>query len=78
MNLSNVDTTGDATDFGNLTFSMWINKCSASRVRGVIHGDTQNTNVLNLLLSQQQETQDFGDLTRIKIQWCMQMELVRY
>ena len=35
----NVDTTGNAQDLGDLTSTMCINKCSASRVRGLIHGE---------------------------------------
>ena len=60
----NVDTTGDATDFGDLTSSMWINKCSASRVRGLIHGERPaTTNIDFITIAATGNAQDFGDLT---------------
>ena len=59
-----VDTTGDATDFGDLTTTFWINKCSASRVRGLIHGDRPaTTNIDFITIAQKGNAQDFGDLT---------------
>ena len=59
-----VDTTGDATDFGDLTSSMWINKCSASRSRGLIHGERPaTTNIDFITIAQKGNASDFGDLT---------------
>ena len=59
-----VDTTGDATDFGDLTTTFWINKCSASRSRGLIHGDRPaTTNIDFITIAQKGNAQDFGDLT---------------
>jgi len=63
----NVDTTGDATDFGDLTSTMWINKCSASRVRGLIHGERPaTTNIDFITIAQTGNAQDFGDLTQAR------------
>ena len=45
----NVDVSGNAVDFGNLTQSFFINKCSASRVRGLIHGDRPATNQIDFI-----------------------------
>ena len=60
----NVDTTGDATDFGDLTSTMWINKCSASRSRGLIHGERPaTTNIDFITIAQKGNASDFGDLT---------------
>ena len=63
----NVDTTGDATDFGDLTTTFWINKCSASRVRGLIHGDRPAAAQIDFItIAQQGNAQDFGDMTESK------------
>ena len=62
-----VDTTGDATDFGDLTSTMWINKCSASRSRGLIHGERPaTTNIDFITIAQKGNAQDFGDLTQAR------------
>ena len=60
-----VDTTGDAIDFGDLTSTFWINKCSASRVRGLIHGDRPATTNIDFITIANAGTNasDFGDLT---------------
>ena len=60
-----VDTTGDATDFGDLTSTMWINKCSASRSRGLIHGERPATTNIDFITIANHGTNasDFGDLT---------------
>ena len=59
-----VDTTGNAQDFGDLTTTFWINKCSASRVRGLIHGDRPDTtNIDFITIAQKGNAQDFGDMT---------------
>ena len=59
-----VDTTGDAQDFGDLTSTMWINKCSASRVRGLIHGERPaTTNIDFITIANTGNASDFGDLT---------------
>ena len=59
-----VDTTGNAIDFGDLTSTMWINKCSASRVRGLIHGERPaTTNIDFITIAQKGNAADFGDLT---------------
>ena len=60
-----VDTTGNATDFGDLTSTMWINKCSASRSRGLIHGERPATTNIDFITIANAGTNasDFGDLT---------------
>ena len=60
-----VDTTCDATDFGDLTSTMWINKCSASRSRGLIHGERPATTNIDFITIANHGTNasDFGDLT---------------
>ena len=63
----NVDTTGNAIDFGDLTSTFWINKCSASRVRGLIHGDRPaTTNIDYITIASTGDAQDFGDLTQAR------------
>ena len=60
----NVDSTGNAQDFGNLGTTFWINKCSASRVRGLIHGERPATNIINFItIASTGDALDFGDLT---------------
>ena len=60
----NVDVTSDAVDFGNLTETFFINKCSASRVRGLIHGDRPATTQIDFItIAQKGNGSDFGDLT---------------
>ena len=60
-----VDSTGNATDFGDLTSTMWINKCSASRSRGLIHGERPATTNIDFITIANAGTNasDFGDLT---------------
>ena len=60
-----VDRTGNATDFGDLTSTMWINKCSASRSRGLIHGERPATTNIDFITIANAGTNasDFGDLT---------------
>ena len=59
-----VDFATNATDFGDLTSTMWINKCSASRSRGLIHGERPaTTNIDFITIAQKGNAQDFGDLT---------------
>ena len=61
----NINVAADAVDFGNLTQSFFINKCSASRVRGLIHGDRPATNQIDFItIASQGDGQDFGDLTQ--------------
>ena len=64
----NVDTSGNATDFGDLTSTMWINKCSASRVRGLIHGERPATTNIDFITIANSGTnaQDFGDLSQAR------------
>ena len=60
----NVDSTGNAQDFGNLTTTFWINKCSASRVRGLIHGERPATNHIDFItIASTGNATDFGDDT---------------
>ena len=62
-----IETTGDAQDFGDLTSTMWINKCSASRVRGLIHGERPaTTNIDFITISNTGNASDFGDLTQAR------------
>ena len=62
-----VDFATSATDFGDLTSTMWINKCSASRSRGLIHGERPaTTNIDFITIAQKGNAQDFGDLTQAR------------
>ena len=65
----NVDTTGNAQDFGDLTSTMWINKCSASRVRGLIHGERPATTNIDFITIANAGTNasDFGDMTQARM-----------
>ena len=60
-----VDFATNATDFGDLTSTMWINKCSASRSRGLIHGERPATTNIDFITIANHGTNasDFGDLT---------------
>ena len=60
----NIATTGNATDFGNLTQSMFICKCASSRVRGLIAGDRPATDTIEFItIASQGNSQDFGNLS---------------
>ena len=60
----NIQTTGNAIDFGNLTQAMFICKCASSRVRGFIAGDRPATDTIEFItISSQGNSQDFGNLS---------------
>jgi len=60
----NIQTTGNAIDFGNLTQAMFICKCASSRVRGLIAGDRPATDTIEFItISSQGNSQDFGNLS---------------
>ena len=60
----NIQTTGNAVDFGNLTQTMFICKCASSRVRGLIAGDRPNANHIDFItIASKGNAQDYGDLS---------------
>ena len=60
----NIQSTGNAVDFGNLTQTMFICKCASSRVRGLIAGDRPNANHIDFItIAQKGNAQDYGDLS---------------
>ena len=64
----NVDTTGNAADFADMTRSSTVSAAAfASRVRGIASGggSPSPTNIIEFItIAQQANAQDFGDLTR--------------
>ena len=60
----NIQTTGNAIDFGNLTQAMFICKCASSRVRGLIAGDRPATDTIEFItIASTGNSQDFGNLS---------------
>ena len=67
----NIDTTGDATDFGDLTRGLYLVSAVASRTRGLFHGThqspdpTRNNQIEFVTIASQGNAADFGDLTEV-------------
>ena len=60
----NIQTTGNAIDFGNLTQNFEIAKCASSRVRGLIAGNRPNADNIDFItIAQKGNAQDFGNLS---------------
>jgi len=66
IDFMNLDTTGDATDFGNLSISRYGVSSSSSRTRGIfLGGETPSvSDVIDFVtIASTGDAQDFGDLT---------------
>ena len=65
----NIDTTGNAVDFGDLTRGLYLVQAVASRTRGLFHGShqspdpTRNNQIEFVTIASQGNAADFGDLT---------------
>ena len=65
----NIDTTGNATDFGNLTRGLYLVQATASRTKGLFHGahsspdPTRNNQIEFVTIASTGNAADFGDLT---------------
>ncbi len=60
----NIPTTGDATDFGDLTQNFELAKCASSRFRGLIAGNRPNADNIDFItIASTGNAQDFGNLS---------------
>ena len=67
----NIDTTGNATDFGDLTRGLYLVQAVASRTKGLFHGSHQsgdpvrNNQIEFVTIASTGNAADFGDLTEV-------------
>ena len=60
----NIPTTGNATDFGDLTQNFELAKCASSRVRGLIAGNRPNADNIDFItIASTGNASDFGNLS---------------
>ena len=60
-----IASTGNATDFGDLTAATQLAQAASSKLRGVYAGGLSETNVIEYVtIASTGNSQDFGDLTQ--------------